>query len=84
MVPRTTISTAVKALARRGLIDTHPDAKDGRALSLTLSEEGHGVLAAILRQDRRNSAAMLEALDADERAAFVAAVGKVARGITER
>lgn len=81
MVPRTTVSTAMKALARRGLINAGPDAADGRALSLALTQEGRAVLAAILRQDRRNAAAMLEALDPGERAAFVAALGKVTRGV---
>lgn len=81
-VPRTTISTAVKALAKRGLVVTAPDKSDGRAISVALSEEGNAVLDAILRQDLRNAQAMLHVLDGDERAAFVRAFGKIAAAIS--
>lgn len=77
-VPRTTMSTAVKALTRKGLIIASKDQADGRAIALSLSDEGKEVLAAILRQDKRNSQAMLAALDSDEREAFVKAIGKIA------
>ncbi len=80
-VPRTTISTAVKALGKRGLVQTSADKTDGRALSVSLTQEGREVLDAILRQDTRNSAAMLATLDESERDAFVRALGKVARGL---
>ncbi|MEM9010779.1 MAG: MarR family transcriptional regulator [Pseudomonadota bacterium] len=82
LVPRTTISTAVKALAGRGLVATAADRQDGRALSISLTEEGREILEAILRQDRRNAAAMLSALAEEERDAFVAALGKVAKGVS--
>lgn len=81
-VPRTTISTAIKALQKRGLLDTAADQTDGRALSVTLTDEGREVLEAILRQDRRNAAAMLSALDEPDKAAFIDALGKVARGVS--
>ncbi|MEL6921761.1 MAG: MarR family transcriptional regulator [Pseudomonadota bacterium] len=80
-VPRTTMSTATKALINRGLIQTSADSEDKRALSLSLTIAGEEVLDAILRQDRRNSEAMLDTLNCDEREAFVAAIGKVARGV---
>ncbi len=44
-------------------------------------DEGPDVLDAILRQDHRNAAAMLDALDIQEREAFVQALGKVVLGI---
>ncbi len=81
-VPRTTISTAIKSAALRSLIEATPDKDDGRAMSLSLSSEGREVLDAILRQDLRNSAAMLEALAPDEREDFVRALEKVVKGIS--
>lgn len=81
-VPRTTISTAIKTAALRSLIETAPDENDGRAMSLTLSKEGRDVVDAILRQDLRNSTAMLEALDPNERQDFVRALEKVVTGIS--
>ncbi|QBF29940.1 MarR family winged helix-turn-helix transcriptional regulator [Thalassococcus sp. S3] len=81
-VPRTTISTAVKALEKRGLLRSEPDSQDRRALSVGLTGEGEEVLAAILRQDRRNAAAMLASLEEEERAHFMRAMKKVARGVS--
>ena len=81
-VPRTTISTAVKSLVGRGLVQTEADKSDGRALNLTPTPEGHEVVEAILRQDRRNAAAMLAALAPEDREAFVAAIGQVAAGLS--
>lgn len=81
-VSRTTISTAVKALQRRGLLDVSADASDRRALHLTLSAAGKATRDAILRQDKRNAAAMLETLAPSERDAFVTTMGTVARGLS--
>ncbi len=81
-VPRTTVSTAVKALVKRGLVETSADERDRRALKVSLTEEGRQVLDAILRQDRRNAEAMLAALDPDEHASFLRAIAKVARGVS--
>lgn len=47
-----------------------------------LTEEGREVLEAIHRQDRRNAAAMLSALDEPDKAVFIDALGKVARGVS--
>ena len=80
-VPRTTISTAVKALAKRGLVATRADETDGRAMAVELTAQGRDVLEAILRQDKRNAAAMLAALGAEERDLFVRTIGKVAKAI---
>ena len=81
-VSRTTISTAVKSLQKRGLLETAADATDRRALHLSLSRTGRATREAILRQDLRNAAAMLETLDYAERDAFVETMGKVARGLS--
>ena len=77
-VPRSTISSAVSALQRRGLIETEADPSDGRALMVRLSPDGQAVVDAILRQDVRNATAMLGALEPGERAEFVRLTGKVA------
>ena len=81
-VSRTTISTAVKSLQKRGLLETAADSTDRRALHLSLSSTGRATREAILRQDLRNAAAMLETLDDGERDAFVETMGKVARGLS--
>ena len=80
-VARTTVSTALKALGRRNLVTTGSDPTDGRALIVALTAEGRDVRDAILRQDRRNAAAMLAALPEPDQQAFVAALGKVAAGL---
>ena len=81
-VSRTTISTAVRALQKRDLLMSLTDESDRRALHVRLTSAGRETLDAILRQDRRNAAAMLETLDEEERVAFVATMGKVARGLS--
>lgn len=82
-VPRTTVSTAVKALQKRGLLETAPDKSDGRAIVVALTEEGKEVVAAIQRQDRRNAQAMLNLLDPSERKSFIATLVKVGNGVNE-
>ncbi|UWR22050.1 MarR family winged helix-turn-helix transcriptional regulator [Sulfitobacter sp. S190] len=77
-VPRTTVSTAVRALKGRGLVVVEADETDKRAIALGLSEEGVEVLSSIIRQDKRNAGAMLSVLSKPERDAFVSAMGKVA------
>lgn len=80
-VPRTTISTAVKALQKRDLLATAPDETDGRAITVDLTSEGKDVVSAILRQDHKNALAMLSALQNDERETFVRLLGKIAQTI---
>ena len=45
---RTTLTAALKPLERRGLVRSAPDAKDGRARRLGLSDEGRATLKAAL------------------------------------
>ena len=80
-VPRTTVSAAVKALQKKGLVRTAPDKSDGRAISISLTGDGRDVLAAIRRQDHRNASAMLGALPEKDRPAFLEAMGRIARTI---
>ena len=80
-VPRTTISAAVKALKKKGLVVTTADETDGRAITIRLTDDGKDVLAAIERQDNRNATAMLDALSPQERSKFLEAMGKIANAI---
>ena len=78
IVPRTTVSTAIKALQKRQLLDTAPSESDGRSIDVFLTEAGSEAVEAILRQDIRNATAMLLCLNENDRAHFVEAFGKIA------
>lgn len=82
-VPRTTVSTAFKALSKIKLIETIPDPTDKRAINVMLSHNGEEVLAAIIRQDIRNADAMLSLLDENEREKFVKLTHKISSGLSE-
>ena len=70
-VPRSTLSTASKALQTRKLILESPDPEDGRAKVLSLTKDGLDVANAIERQDQKNMKLMLELVDAERRAIVV-------------
>ncbi len=76
-VPRSTISTAVTALVKRGIVQSEKDQSDGRAISLSLTPQGTEVIAAIIRQDLKNAAAILSALDDQEQKSLLSALSKV-------
>lgn len=78
IVPRTTVSTAIKALQKRQLLDTTPSESDGRSIDVFLTEAGTEAVEAILRQDLRNATAMLSCLDDNDRAHFVESFAKIA------
>ena len=80
-VPRTTVSAAVKALQTKGLFETADDETDGRAITISLTENGNEVLAAIERQDKRNATAMLNSLSEQEQPKFLKAMSKIAEAI---
>lgn len=82
-VARTTISTAIKALQKRELVTTKPDASDGRAISVLLTDQGDEVVKAIQRQDQRNASATLAAIDPDQRAGLVAMLGQIATTLNQ-
>ncbi len=82
-VPRTTISTAVTSLVKRGIVLSEKDPNDGRAVSLSLTSQGAEVIAAIIRQDLKNAAAMLGALDDQEQKSLLAALAKVADSLSK-
>ncbi|MEM9839958.1 MAG: MarR family winged helix-turn-helix transcriptional regulator [Pseudomonadota bacterium] len=70
-VPRTTLSTASKALQARGIIEQLADPDDGRAQILKLSVGGADVAEAIKRQDRRNMETLLHMIDPKRRRVVV-------------
>lgn len=80
-VSKTTLSTAAKALEKRNLLEKEPDPDDGRAHRLVLKQEGAEVVAAIERQDLRNSHAMLNSLDPDQVEPFLAAMERIAESL---
>lgn len=81
-IPRTTISAAVKALQKKGLVETKPDDSDGRAITIGLTNDGTEVLAAIERQDNRNADAMLSSLPKRDRVVFLRAMASIAERIS--
>lgn len=63
---RTTLTAALKPLARRGLVTTQPDSADRRALRLALTAEGRALLAKAVPIWRREHARVEQALAAPD------------------
>lgn len=80
-VPKTTLSTASKALQNRGLIEQMKDPDDGRAQRLALTPEGLDTAEAILQQDLENMQALLSQLSPDERGPLLDQLERVVSGI---
>jgi DNA-binding MarR family transcriptional regulator len=83
-VAQPTMTTLVKRLERTGLVERRPDAADGRAVLVAVTEEG---LAALQRYRERRTAvlgARLDVLDAADRAALEAALPALDRLIATR
>lgn len=78
-VPRTTLSTASKALKNRGLIVQAADSTDGRAQVLRLSPEGVAVAEAIRRQDHKNMALLLTLVEPRHRAVVINVLEEVSQ-----
>ena len=78
---RTTLSTASKALKKRGLISTKPDPDDGRAQVLELTRDGRDVAEAIQRQDKQNMTIILRMFDADEQKQVVDVFERIVKGL---
>ena len=83
-VPRTTISTAVTSLTKRGIIKSEKEENDGRAIALSLTPQGREIIAAIIRQDLRNAGAMLRALDDTEQKSLLSALAKVSKHLSDQ
>lgn len=83
-VARTTLSAAADALSGQGLIERGKDPDDGRAVRLRLTEAGRQAAAAIQRQDRRNSAALLSSLTQKERDLLLPLIERAAESVSRR
>ncbi|MFD0985846.1 MarR family winged helix-turn-helix transcriptional regulator [Methyloligella solikamskensis] len=74
----TTASTILERLSKRGLISRSRTEENRRIIKLAPTEEGERTAAALLAEQEGQCEEMLSRLDADERDAFVALIGKVA------
>ena len=83
-LPKSTASTLVKDLERRGFLTRRRDPADERRLAITLTALGHERVRADSVLDRAGLAAALAALPAGEREALVEAMEKVAAAAAGR
>jgi DNA-binding MarR family transcriptional regulator len=83
-LPKSTASTLVKDLERRGFLTRRRDPADERRLAITLTPLGHERVRADSVLDRTGLAAALAALPAGEREALVEAMEKVAAAAAGR
>lgn len=81
LVP-TTASSLIKRLVAQGWVQKAPHPQDGRAIALSLTEEGEALYAAIHRQDLVNMELLLSAFDGKERAQFIDMVERAAARVT--
>ncbi len=81
-VARTTLSTASKALQKRGLVQQTVDPQDGRAHLLRLTVEGRDITEAIRRQDRRNMRSLLERVDPERRNIVIEVLEQVSEEVS--
>lgn len=77
-LPKSTASTMIKDLARRGFLKRSRDAADERRLSIRLTEEGRRRVEADRVLDPQRLAAALENLPEDERANLLTLIDRVA------
>ncbi len=81
-VPRSTLSSASKALQARSLIAESADPEDGRAKVLRLTQDGKKVASAIKRQDEKNMKLMLGLVDAERRAIVLDVLDEISQLIS--
>ncbi len=82
-VARTTLSTATRALAGRGLISQSKDPEDGRAQIVSLTEEGRKTVAAIRRQDQKNMKLLIELVPESDRASTITVLEQLANRLSK-
>lgn len=79
----TTMQSAVDRLNRRGLIHRNTLALKGRAVALTLSDEGAKFRHKIQAQNLKNCAQILACIDENERARFIQHMAKIANAFSK-
>ena len=77
------VHRACKELAERGLAARRPNARDGRSHLLALTEAGRQVHARIMPLAEAIEAELFDVLNAEERVAFAAMLGRVRDGAGE-
>ncbi len=83
-LPKSTASVLVKDLERRGFLSRRRDPRDERRLAITLTAKGHERVRADSVLDPEGLAAALDALPADERAALVRAIERLAEAASRQ
>jgi DNA-binding MarR family transcriptional regulator len=77
-IDKSQMSRVVSGLAARRLVLRAIDAADGRGVRLTLTRAGRALVQGLMRAAAERNDAFLDCLNAKERAAFDAALGKLA------
>ena len=85
-LPKTTTTSAVRRLERRGLISRGVAPDDARARTLSLTDEGRALAERIIHAQLEASSAMLEAVREADRDRFIEQLEEIARAVssTER
>lgn len=81
-VVATTSSAIIDRLVRRGLVIRNRTEENRRIVQLTLSADGEKTVGAIISEQNKHCAQMLEHLDFSEREGFVAAMKKISTAVT--
>lgn len=77
---RTTLTAALKALERRGLVTVAPDKNDRRARRLALTQAGRALLVGAFPIWRAEHKALSKEISANDHERLRAALGKLAQG----
>lgn len=78
-VALTTMSSSADRLVRRKMIERERPETNRRSVALTLASDGAKVVAGYMDGYRASCRAMLEALDSNDRSAFLSLTEKIAR-----
>lgn len=81
VVPTTT-SAIIDRLVRRGFVTRARTEENRRIVQLSLTEEGKLTVEAVISEQNRHCAQMLEHLEPDEREAFVAMMEKISSAVS--
>jgi len=74
-----TVSTLVAQLVEHGLVERHPDPRDRRAVTVSITAAGRARLQDWLAAHEQRLAEALTALDRDDRRVVIASIGPLAR-----
>ena len=83
VVSPTTATSIADRLVKRGLLERERPQDNRRAIAMSLTGEGRTLHQAIVRQDLKNMAIMLEPLLPEERATFLALMARIVQRIKD-